>query len=59
MCVLGCGDIVRGVHESRLTQVRVFADSPPKSQRYLKVEFAQSRSRFGDYIRWSDITKVM
>ena len=32
---------------------------PPKALRNPKVEFAKSRSRFGHYIRWSDMTKVL
>ena len=31
----------------------------PKTVSNPKVEFAKSRSRFGEYIRWSDITKVL
>ena len=31
----------------------------PKALRNPKVKFAKSRSRFGDYIKWSDITTVL
>ena len=31
----------------------------PKALRNPKVEFTKCRSRFGDYIRGSDITKVL
>ena len=36
-------------------QIRVFAESSPNP----KAEFAKSRSRFGDCIRWSEITSVL
>ena len=65
VCTLGCGDIVRGVCKNNVVIITATSFPPSKfefSQKALrnpKVEFAKSRSRFGHYIRWSDITKVL
>ena len=55
MCVLGCGDIVRGVRETVSSSSPNETSFPPpkfefsqKALRNAKVEFAKSRSRFGD-----------
>ena len=65
VCALGCRDSVRGVrakqcrdHPRKKLPPTNFEFSP-KVLRNPRVVFAKSRSSFGEYFLWSDITKVL